>query len=223
MSAAKRAPRVVAELGRPETAEETRSRLAENSRTYRARKTVNNLVLSLLVTVGAVIVIVLLVPRSEAPLDRPVDFATVAAQVQTGIDEPLLVPDLPADWRANAAQWRLGGSDKIPSWYIGLLTPANEFIALTQGLGANPSWVAAQLENAPATDTVTIDDVTWDVYRNTAPENDRGNFDYALVTEAGTSAYLLVGTAPEAEFAELAGVLAGQISANTNTNTNGGQ
>lgn len=217
MSAAKRAPRVVAELGRPETPEETRHRLAENSRVYRARKTVNNLVLSLLVTVGAVLVLVLVVPRSEAPLDRPVDFATVAAQVQTGIDEPLLVPDLPAGWRANAAQWRLGGSDKIPSWYIGLLTPGNEFIGLTQGLGANPSWVSAQLKNAPPTGTVSIDAVTWDVYRNRAPEKDRGNFDYALVTTAGTSAYLLVGTASKAEFAELAAVLAAQISANAHT------
>ena len=217
MSPAKRAPRVVAELGRPETPEKTRIRLAENSRNYRARKTVNNLVLSLLVTVGAVLVLVLLVPRSEAPVDRPVDFATVAAQVQTGIDEPLLVPDLPAGWRANAAQWRLGGSDKIPSWYIGLLTRGNEFIGLTQGLGANPSWVAAQLKNAPAGDTVTIDGVTWDVYRNTAPEKERGNFDYALVTEAGTSAYLLVGTATEAEFAELAAALSDQITANAPT------
>jgi len=222
MSAAKRPPRVVAELGRPETPEETRIRLAENSRSYRARKTVNNLVLSLLVTVAAVLVLVLLVPRSEAPLDRPVDFASVAAQLQTGIDEPLLVPELPDGWRSNAAQWRVGGSDKIPSWYIGLLTKGNQFIGLTQGLGANPSWVSAQLKNAPAADTRLIDGVRWDVYRNTAPENDRGNFDYALVTKAGTSVYLLVGTASETEFDELAGVLAAQITANS-TSTTGGQ
>jgi hypothetical protein len=221
MNAAKRPPRVVAELGRPETPAETRIRLVENSRSYRARKTVNNLVLSLLVTVTAVAVLVLLVPRSEAPLDRPVDFASVAAQLQTGIDEPLLVPKLPNGWRSNAAQWRVGGSDKISSWYIGLLTKGNQFIGLTQGLGANPSWVAAQLKNARATDTRLIDGVRWDVYRNTAPENDRGNFDFALVTEAGTSVYLLVGTASETEFDELAGVLAGQITAN-NTRTTGG-
>ncbi len=222
MSAAKRAPRVVAELGRPETPEETRVRLADNSRNYRARKTVNNLVLSLLVSVAAVAVLVLLVPRSEAPMDRPVDFASVAGQLQTGIDEPLLVPELPDGWRANAAQWRVGGSDKIPSWYIGLLTKGNEFIGLTQGLGANPSWLAAQLKNAPASDTRVVDGVTWDVYRNTAPVEDRGNFDYALVTEAGTSVYLLVGTANETEFEELAGALAGQITANS-TGTTGGQ
>ena len=214
MSAAKRAPRVVAELGRPETPAETKTRLAENSRKYRSHKTVNNLILSLLATLGMVLVLVLLVPRSEAPQNRDVDFAAVAAQVQPGLTDPLLVPDLPSGWTANAAQWRLGGSDKIPSWYIGLITANTEFIGLTQALGANPSWLADELADAPVAGTVTIAGVTWDVYRNTAPEDDRGNFESALVTTSGDSTYLLVGTADDEEFAALAEVIAEQISSN---------
>ncbi|TFC90994.1 MULTISPECIES: DUF4245 domain-containing protein [Cryobacterium] len=214
MSAAKRAPRIVAELGRPETPSETTSRLAENSRKYRSHKTVNNLVLSLLATLGMVFVLVLIVPRSEAPLNRAVDFAAVAEQVQIGIDEPLLVPELPADWTANSAQWRAGGTDKIPSWNIGLLTPANEYIGLTQALGANPSWLANELNDTAASGTVTIAGVTWDVHRNPEPEKDRGNFESALVTAAGDSTYLLVGTADDDELAALAEVLAEQISMN---------
>ncbi|TFD28348.1 DUF4245 domain-containing protein [Cryobacterium cryoconiti] len=214
MSAAKREPRIVAELGRPETPGETKTRLAENSRKYRSHKTVNNLVLSLLATLGMVFVLVLLVPRSEAPLNRAVDFAAVAEQVQIGIDEPLLVPALPADWTANSAQWRAGGTDKIPSWNIGLLTPADEYIGLTQALGANPSWLADKLEDTAASGTVTIAGVTWDVHRNPAPEKDRGNFESALVTAAGDSTYLLVGTADDDELAALAEVVAEQISTN---------
>lgn len=214
MSAAKRVPRVVAELGRPETPAETKTRLAENSRKYRSHKTVNNLILSLLATLGMVLVLVLLVPRSEAPQNRDVDFAAVAAQVQPGLTDPLLVPDLPSGWTANAAQWRLGGSDKIPSWYIGLITANTEFIGLTQALGANPSWLADELKDAPVAGTVTIAGVTWDVYRNTAPEDDRGNFESALVTTSGDSTYLLVGTADDEEFAALAEVIAEQISSN---------
>ena len=214
MSTAKRPPRVVAELGRPETAQETADRLATNSRNLGSRKTVNNLVLSLLATLGAVFVLVLLVPRSDGPVDRTVDFAAVASQVQVGIDEPLVVPALPDGWRANAAQWRVGGTDKIPSWYIGLLTPRNEFIGLTQALGANPTWIGQQLNDAPASETLTLGGVTWDVYRNPAAEKDRGNFVYALVTSAGTSSYLLVGTADDNEFAALATAIAPQISSN---------
>jgi len=216
MSAAKREPRIVAELGRPETPEETAARKAENTRTYRARKTVNNLVLSLLVTVATVVVLVMIVPRSDTPIDRTVDYRAVVSQVQPGVEEPLADPRLPDGWRANAATWRSGGSDKVASWYIGLLTPGDAYIGLSQGIDANPSWVSEQLQGAPAAETVTIDGIQWDVYRNTAPEDERGNFDYALVTTAGTSTFLLVGTAPEAEFTVLAGALTDTIERNTN-------
>lgn len=214
MSAAKRAPRVVAELGRPETPEETASRLAENSRLYRSRKTVNNLVLSLLATLATVLVLVLVVPRSDTPIDRTVDYRTVISQVQPSVDEPLVSPELPDGWRANAAEWRSGSGDKVDSLYLGLLTPGNQFIGLSQGVDANPSWVSEQLQGSPASETVTIDGVTWDVYRNTAPEQERGNFDYALVTAAGASTYLLIGTAEDTEFEELARALAEPITRN---------
>jgi hypothetical protein len=214
MTRGKREPRVVAELGRPELPEERAARLAANSQAYRSRKTVNNLVLSLLVTVVAVLVIVLLVPRSDTPLYRNVDYSAVAANVQADVDVRIADPILPAGWRANAAEWRAGGSDKIPSWYVGFLTPDNEFIGMTQALRANPTWLAAQLGKQAATGTVTVAGVTWDVYRNTAPEKDRGNFEYALATTAGTSTFVLVGTAAEREF----GVLAGAIAADVRTN-----
>ncbi|MDY7557193.1 DUF4245 family protein [Cryobacterium sp. 10C3] len=70
------------------------------------------------------------------------------------------------------------------------------------------------MNDAPAAQTLTLAGVTWDVYRNPAAEKDRGNFEYALVTSAGTSSYLLVGTADEDEFAAVATAIAAQISAN---------
>ena len=221
MSRAPRPPRVVAELGRPETADERADRLATNSRNYRARKTINNLVFSLLATVGAVIVLVLIVPRSDTPLTRNVDYAAVAEQAQPGIDVPLAAPALPGGWAANAAEWRSGGSDGVSSWYIGLLTPSNMFVGLTQAVEANPTWLAEQLQEASAGDTITIEGVEWDVYRNPAPTEDRGNFESALVTEAGASSYLLIGTAPDDEFAVLAGALAEQITTEQVTEQDG--
>lgn len=211
----RKAPRVVAELGRPETPEETAARKAQDSRNYRSRKTVNNLVYSLLATLVVVLVVVLVVPRSDTSLVKPVDYHQVATQTQAGLDVPLADPVLPDAWRANAATWRTGGNGQVPSWYIGLLTPSDQFIGLTQALNANPTWLADQLQSQPASGTTVIDGVTWDVYRNARPATDRGNFDYALVTMAGTSTYLLVGTAPEGEFAVLARALSGQIGTAT--------
>ncbi|MEO6309396.1 MAG: DUF4245 domain-containing protein [Leifsonia sp.] len=216
MSPARRQPRVVAELGRPETPDETADRLAENSRKYRAQKTVNNLVLSLLATLAAVLFIVLIVPRSDTPLDRHIDLNQVATQAQVGVDQTLVNPELPDGWRANAATWRSGASDKVASWEIGLLTPSHQFIGVTQAIDANATWLATRLQNQAASDTVTVDGVVWDVYRNTVPEKDRGNFDFALTTALGRSTYVLIGTAPETEFTTLATLLAPQIQSNGN-------
>jgi hypothetical protein len=214
MSRAPRPPRVVAELGRPETPEERATRLATNSRNYRSRKTVNNLVYSLLATLGAVIVLVLIVPRSDTPLDRAVDYSAVAAQVQPGGSNGSTRGWSTPGWSANAAEWRPGAGDGVSTWYIGLITPQKEFIGLTQAVDANPTWLAEKLEKVPTTDTITIDAVSWDVYRNPAPADERGNFEAALVTEAGASTYLLIGTASDQELTVLAGSLSDQITSN---------
>ena len=214
MSRSPKPPRVVAELGRPETPQETADRLAENSRKYRSHKTVNNLVLSLLVTVGAVLVLVLLVPRGDNPVTRDADYQSIAAQLAPVVDHTLASPELPEGWSANDAEWRAGANDQVPSWYIGLITPDNQFIGFNQAFDANPTWLAQKLPDSPVVDTVNISGVTWDVYRNSAPAADRGNFDYALVTTAGQSTYLLIGTAPTGDFETLATALAANIAQN---------
>jgi len=212
VSKSPRAPRVVAELGRPETPQETADRKAENSRLYRARKTVNNLVLSLLVTVTAVLLIVLLVPRNDTPVDRSVDFAAVAAQLQPSVDEPLVVPVLPDGWSTNAAEWRT--INAVSSWYLGVITPEKQFIGFSQAIDANPTWLAQQLLSQAPVDSVEIDGIVWDMYRNSAPSADRGNFEEALVATAGSSTYLLIGTAPTEEFTVLARAMAASIANN---------
>lgn len=213
MSRGKREPRIVAELGRPETREETAERLATGSRNYRSRKTLNNLVLSLLATLGTVLVIVLLVPRNDNPIARDVDFQATATQLQTVVDEPLLSPSLPDGWRANAAEYRSAGPDGVSAWYIGLLSPQNQFIGLTQGFDTNPTWLSQQVGDTPVLQTLMIEGVPWDVYVNPAT-SDQGNFEYALLAEAGASTYLLLGTADPTEFAELARISAPAILAN---------
>jgi hypothetical protein len=56
-----RQPRIVAELGRPETPEETAARKAENSRKHRENQTLRNLVFALLSSLAVVLVLVLVV------------------------------------------------------------------------------------------------------------------------------------------------------------------
>jgi hypothetical protein len=210
---AAREPRVVAELGRPETPEETAARQAENSRKHRQRQTVMNLVLALGASLLVVLVIVLLVPRSDTPIERDIDVADVAAQAQAASDDPLAVPELPEEWRANAAELRRSDVDEVTAWYAGYLTPSDEYVGMYQGFDANATWVAELLARTLATGTTTIDGVEWTVYDNRDSTDDVGNARYGLTTEAGGTTFVLLGTATPEEFETLATELVPTIEA----------
>jgi hypothetical protein len=210
---AQKPPRVVAELGRPETPEETAARKAENSLKHRQRQTLLNLVLALGASLLVVLVIVLIVPRSDAPMEPDIDVAPIAEQAQIASDDPLAVPELPEGWRANAAELRTSTVDGVTAWYVGYLTPSDEYIGMYQGLEANPTWVAGLLERTLATGTTTIDGVEWTVYDNRDSGDDVGNARYGLTTEAGGSTFVLLGTATPEEFLALATALVPTIDA----------
>ena len=211
--ARQRPPRVVAELGRPETPEETAARRAENSTKHRQRQTVLNLVLALGASLLLVLVIVLLVPRSDTSMERDIDVAPVAEQAQVASDDELAVPSLPDGWRANAAELRTSNVDDVTAWYVGYLTPSNEYIGMYQGLDANPTWVAGLLARTLASGTATIDGVEWTVYDNRDSGDDVGNARYGLTTEAGDCTFVLLGTGTPEEFETLATALVPTIDA----------
>ncbi len=204
-----REPRIVAELGRPETPEETAARKAENSRKHRANQTLRNLVASLVVTLAVVIALVLVVVRPDPAAGPAIDYATVAAELQPTVDHELLAPRLPDGWTANAAETRTSGG--VTSWYIGFVTPdEDQFIALVQGLDANPTWLVTAVDQALPTGTVELGGVVWDVY-DQRDSKDPGNHAYALVTTSGDSTIVLHGTAGDTEFATLATAIAADL------------
>ena len=196
-------PKIVAELGRPETPEETFARKQENSRLYRSRKTINNLVYSLLVTVGLVAAVYFLVPRADGEPNWQVDYVAQSEIASQSLGEPLLVPAMPEQWRANAAELRNATNGQVTSWYIGFITPKDKFIAFNEAFDANKTWISNELKDYPATGTKNIDGQEWTVYDNRSYK-DAGNVQYALVTTSGRSTVVLFGTADDAEFDQLA-------------------
>ena len=198
---AARQPAIVAELGRPETPEETAARRAENSRKHRANQTLLNLIVALVASLGIVLFLVVVVVRPDPGALQPVDYRAIAAQAQTDSTEPLIAPLLPDGWSANDAHFQQ--TAQVPTWYIGFITPSVQFIALDQGIGANPTWQAAILNSVTATGSTTIDGVTWTVYDHRTAKNP-GNFAYALSATVKGSTVILHGTASNAEFELLA-------------------
>lgn len=194
--------RIVAELGRPETLEETAARKAENSRAHRANQTTRNLILALLASLGLVLFVVLVVVRPSTNLVKPVDYHAVAAQAQQTVDEKLAAPTLPKGWSANDAELK-ADTGKTVDWYVGLITPKQQFIAIEQGIDTGNTWFGALIGKAPVTGHVTIDGIRWTVY-NQRQSSDAGNFQYSIAATVSGSNLVLHGSADNAEFSQLA-------------------
>ncbi|CAN5279075.1 hypothetical protein BH11ACT4_BH11ACT4_20130 [soil metagenome] len=205
--AAQRPPAIVAELGRPETPEETAARRAENSRRHRSNQTLLNLVVALVASLGIVLFLVVIVVRPQAAPVAAVDYRAIAADAQSGTSEQLIVPTLPEGWSSNRAEF--GTTAEVLDWYIGFLTPSTQFIALDQGIDANPTWRAGVLDNAKSTGAVSIDGLDWTIYDRRTVQRP-GNFAYSMSTTIGASTVLLHGTASTEEFQVLAAAIAAE-------------
>ncbi|WP_430593496.1 DUF4245 domain-containing protein [Humidisolicoccus flavus] len=198
-----KAPRIVAELGRPETPEETSARKAEQTRRHYSHQTLRNLVWSLVATLITVAVLVLVVLRPNPPEPAPIEYKSLAVEAESFLGVPLLAPDLPEGWAANAAEIR-GTSSDVLYWYTGFLTPDEEsFTALSQAVDANSTWINNTLREATQTGTMTIGDTEWAVYDQRGA-SDVGNLEFAMVTEQGDSTVVLFGTAADTEFLQFA-------------------
>ncbi|MCJ1713262.1 DUF4245 domain-containing protein [Microbacterium sp. M1A1_1b] len=201
---------VVAELGRPETAEETWARKDTARRARRQHQTAFNLVLALIASLGIVVFLVAVVARPNGTVDQDVDYRQVAAQAAVpGVT--LAVPDLPDTYSSNRADFKDRAADGVDVWTVGLLTPDKQFIGLQQGIDANPTWVANQLDQHAATGSRTIAGTKWTVYDRRDQGKDAGNQAYSLVTTFGRNTIVLAGTADDRSFRTVATALTRQL------------
>ena len=203
-----RGPRVVAELGRPETAQETADRKAEFSRAYRASQNTRNLVAALLVTLAVVIVIVFAVPRGSLPEREAIDVSAVAADVSASEGRTVIDPAVPEEWLANSA--RIEG-DSVRAWTIVYVPDeASGFLRVAQGFDADPAWATRALNGADSERTVTIDGIAWDVYDIPDPSR-AGNVSFAMSTQAGSDTVIVYGSADEKTAKVAAAAVADQL------------
>lgn len=211
-------PPVVAELGRPETPEETAARKAESSRKYRQRKTIQNLIAALGVSVVLMFVMVLIVPRNDAEEIPDIDFTAAAEEAQPQFEVPLVVPELSENWQSNGTEIRTGNDD-VTEWYIGLLDVvddnAQQFVGIRQGVNANDTWTYDKVGNRTPTGTTEVGGVMWDEYDYTElSREDAGNNRYVLVATRDDATYIVFGSGSVESVQEVAASIADQIPAN---------
>jgi len=211
-------PVIVAELGRPETPGETAERKARNSRLYRERKTVNNLVFSLIVSLAMVLLIVLIVPRGvDAWSGHSVDVARSASDTAATAGQPLVAPEVPEGWKAKQAELRSAPSGDIAYWYIGYTTKSDAYAAVIQaftnsGAPVDDSWIAQQFEAQAATGSERIGGLDWTVYDHPERNPDTTNMVFGLQAAVGDATLLVYGTESPDELRALAASVAEQAA-----------
>lgn len=203
---------IVAELGRPETAEETWARKDAARTARRQHQTAFNLVIALIASLGIVLFLVAVVVRpSTTVVDRAVDYRHVAAQAQVpGVT--LAAPVLPKGFSSNRADYKDKTTDGVSVWTVGLITPDKQYLGLQQGIKANETWVSNQLDQHAATGTRSIAGTKWTVYDRRAEGDDAGNQAYSLVTTFGTNTVVLSGTADDDSFRTVATAVSKQFA-----------
>ncbi|RPE76639.1 uncharacterized protein DUF4245 [Curtobacterium sp. PhB137] len=202
---------IVAELGRPETAEETWARKDAARTARRQHQTAFNLVIALIASLGIVLFLVAVVVRPNTTVDRTVDYQQIAADAHVG-DITLAAPDLPSGFTSNRADFSDKTPDDVDVWTVGFVTPDKQYLSLQQGVDANGSWVSNQLDQRPSTGTRVIDGTKWTVYDRRAEGSDAGNHAYSLVSTFGTNTIVLSGTADDSSYRTVATAVTKQFS-----------
>ena len=162
----------------------------------RAKQTLNNLLLSLAATVGVMVLLVLAVPRDNSNRVQPVDYVAIAEQAAAETSEKLLIPTIPVDWYSNAARYRSSDQDGVANWYVGFVGPNSEFLAMTQGLDVNQTWIQLMLESNKPTGKVELAGQSWQIFESVRENNPPKSKDYMMVLEYDKNAVFVYGAVP---------------------------
>lgn len=184
------------------TGENVKAPAAVSSPPGRRRGTVADMVCSLSVVLGVVLVIVWVVPRDTGPERRPYDYGFALQRARAGATYPVLAPvGLPVGWRASAA---VGGGPARGStgWRMAFVTPSGRFAGLDQTDEDPATLLSRRGVDASGGVPVQVGARTWLQTRSERGET-------ALWRREGPSTVLLTGDAPRQELETLAGSLQG--------------
>lgn len=119
----------------------------------RARQSIKNLIWALLATIGAVLIVIAIVPRDDSSRLQSVDAAEVAqaARDSSGLNV-LELAGFPEGWYASRANWSETSEKGEAEFFIGLVGPDNQYLGVTQVLGFSDAWLAEQTKDLEKTD-----------------------------------------------------------------------
>ena len=151
-------------------------------RPSRGRKTVADLVRSLLVVLVLVFVVVALNAHDDTAQElQPLDYSGEMAQARDTAPYDVLAPiGLPDTWIPTSA--RTDRVEGAVTWHLGLVTPKGDYAGVEQSDGDREALVASVSEDAQRAGTVTLNGVRWRRLEGGRPEKRTLVLDGAGVT-----------------------------------------
>ena len=183
--------------------------MSDKAAERRAKATVRNLIYSMLVTLGIVLLLILGVPRDDSSRLQPVDYQEIAVSASNAEGFVALAPEVPKEWFSNAA--RLDNTLGVRGWYVGFVTDENEFIGLSQAFETNPSWESEMLKSNLLEGEIEIAGLRWEIWPTRNPSNPPGTKEFALKHNFDGSSVVIYGTADRADFELIATSIADQL------------
>ena len=167
----------------------------------RSAATAGDMVRSLAVVLGVVVVVLLLNARDERGATvREVGYAGPLAQARSAAPYDVVGPvGLDDDWRATSV--RSPREDGGVVWHVGFVTPEGEYAGLEQAGAETRRFVDRFAEGAEVTGDVRIDGRAWERLEGGDPEP------RALVLRDDESTTVVAGTASFDELTALAASL----------------
>lgn len=121
------------------------------------RSTAWDMVRSMAVIIGLVVVVLWMLPNSPDIQQPEVDLAKAAAGAQERVDYRPVVPELPEGWRVNAT--RVDTAYAAPTWTISYLSPRGDRATVVQTEPVVKAWTEKALGKARQGQVATVGDV----------------------------------------------------------------
>jgi hypothetical protein len=133
----------------------------------RMRQTVRDMVISMLVVSGAVLLLVFPWNRSQPDPVRVIDPTPVITGARATEPWPVLAPvGLASTWRCTSARITTAG-DGQDVVHLGYVTPGTTYVGLEQSATKELTFVAEQTVGGSPTGSATLAGVTWQKYEST--------------------------------------------------------
>ena len=179
------------------------ARIREERASKRLRQTVRDMVISMLVVGGAVLVLVAPWNRNTPDPVRVVDPTSVVDGARAAETWQVLAPvGLPSTWRCTNARISTAG-DGQDVVHLGYLTPSTTSASIDQSATKELTFVRETTVDAQPVGSAQIDGVTWQKL-----ETDDGRR-RAYVREADGATYIVSGTATWSDLTTFADSLVG--------------